>query len=68
MNKKVFVTTSKEIKENDLYLDELVHPNLIQYPLVMWGYADGKTKKVIQSHSGTTSPVSCSRKILLVVG
>jgi hypothetical protein len=68
MNKKLYITTAKTIKENDLYLDDLVHPSLIQYPLVMWGFADGDKRKVIQSHSGTTSPVSCSRRIWLVVG
>jgi hypothetical protein len=35
---------------------------------VMWGFADGDKQKIIQSHSGTTSPVSCSRRIWLVVG
>jgi hypothetical protein len=68
MNKKLYITTAKTIKENDLYLDDLVHPSLIQYPLVMWGFADGDKQKIIQSHSGTTSPVSCSRRIWLVVG
>jgi hypothetical protein len=67
MNKKLYITTSKPIKENDLYLDDLVHPILIQYPLVMRGFADDK-QKIIQSHSGTTSPVSCSRRIWLVIG
>ena len=68
MNKKLYITTAKPIKENDLYLDDLVHPNLIQYPLVMWGFADGDKQKIIKSHSGTTSPVSCSRRICLVIG
>ena len=70
MNKKLFITTSKTIKENDMYLDTLVHPKMIQYPLVMWGFCDGSiiSKKTIQSHSGTTSPVSTSRKIVLVIG
>ncbi len=68
MNRKLFITTSGKIKTNDLYLDRLVHPMLITYPLVMWGFADGKEQNIIQSHSGTTSPVKTSRKIILVIG
>ncbi len=49
-----------------MYLDSLVHPNLITYPLVMQGFCDAD-KKIIQSNSGTTSPVATSRKIILVI-
>lgn len=66
MGGKLFVTTKSKIKPNDLYLDRLVHPFLIVYPLVMQGYAN-KEKDVIQSYSGTTSPVKSSRKVWLVV-
>jgi hypothetical protein len=67
MNKKLFITTKQKIKPKDLYLDRLVHPSLITYPLVMWDYCN-KEKTVIQSHSGTTSPVVSSRRVWLVVG
>lgn len=66
MGGKLFITTKNKIKPNDLYLDRLVHPFLITYPLVMWDYAN-KEKDVIQSHSGTTSPVKSSRKVWLVI-
>lgn len=67
MNKKLYITTKQKIKPNDLYLDKLVHPFLIQYPLVMWDFAN-KEKTVIQSYSGTTSPVKSSMRIWIVVG
>ena len=67
MNKKLFITTNHKIKPNDLYLDRLVHPFLVKYPLVMWAYTSDDYK-VIQSHSGTTSPVITSRRVWLVVG
>jgi hypothetical protein len=67
MNKKLYITTNQKIKPSDLYLDRLVHPSLISYPLIMWDYSN-KEKTVIQSHSGTTSPVVSSRRVLLVVG
>ena len=67
MNKKLYITTKRQIKQNDLYLDFLVHPNLVKYPLVMRCFMDNK-KKIIQSYSGTTSPISCSRRILLIIG
>lgn len=67
MNKKLFVTTNGKIKTNDLYLDRLVHPKLINFPLVMMGYTDNKNI-IIQSYSGTTSPVKTSRKILIIIG
>lgn len=67
INKKLFITTNSKIKINDLYLDRLVHPQLINFPLVMMGYAD-KEKNIIQSYSGTTSPVKTSRKILIIIG
>ena len=66
MNRKLYVTTRQTIKEGDLYLDRLVHPVLVQYPLVMWGFCD-KEEKIIQSHMGTTSPVSSSRRIFLTI-
>jgi hypothetical protein len=67
IGKKILITTNKKIKENDLYIDSLVHPNLIKYPLVMYGYCN-KEKNIIQSHSGTTSPISTSRRIFLIIG
>jgi len=67
IDRKLIITTSKTIKEYDMYLDSLVHPILITYPLVMQGFCDDD-KKIIQSNSGTTSPVSTSRKIILVLG
>lgn len=67
INKKLFITTSSKIKINDLYLDSLVHPKLINFPLVMMGYADNENN-IIQSYSGTTSPVKTSRKILIIIG
>ena len=50
-----------------MYLDCLVHPNLITYPLVMQCFFDDE-KNIIQSNSGTTSPINTSRKIILVIG
>ena len=67
IGRKLIITTAKTIRENDMYLDSLVHPNLITYPLVMQGFCDADNK-IIQSNSGTTSPVSCSRRIWLFVG
>lgn len=67
IGRKLIVTTAKTIKEYDMYLDNLVHPNLITYPLVMQGFCDAD-KNIIQSNSGTTSPVATSRKIILVIG
>lgn len=67
MNKKLFITTSQVIKPNDLYLDILVHPFLIQYPLVMWDYCND-SKTIIQSYCGTTSPINTSRRIWLIIG
>ena len=67
IDKKLIITTTKTIRDDDMYLDSLVHPNLITYPLVMQGFCDAD-KKIIQSNSGTTSPVATSRKILLVIG
>jgi|TARA_R110000822_G_scaffold6851_14_gene28714 hypothetical protein len=67
IGRKLIITTSKTIKEYDMYLDDLVHPNLITYPLVMQGFCDSKNK-IIQSNSGTTSPVTTSRKIILILG
>lgn len=67
MGGKLFITTKSKIKPNDLYLDRLVHPFLITYPLVMWCYAN-KVEDIIQSYSGTTSPVKTSRKVWLVAG
>jgi hypothetical protein len=67
INKKLYITTSKAIKEDDLYLDDLVHPNLIKYPLVMCNFCD-EAKTIIQSQSGTTSPVKTSRRILFYIG
>jgi len=67
IGKKLIITTAKTIKKYDMYLDNLVHPNLITYPLVMQGFCDAD-KKIIQSNSGTTSPVATSRKIILVIG
>jgi len=66
INKVLYITTTKTIKENDLYLDSLVHPSLIIYPLIMQGFCD-KDKKIIQSNSGTTNPVATSRRILLMI-
>ena len=67
IDRKLIITTAKTIKKDDIYLDSLVHPNLITYPLVMQGFCDAN-KKIIQSNSGTTSPVATSRKIILVLG
>lgn len=67
IGRKLIITTSKIIKENDMYLDSLVHPDLITYPLVMQCFCDDDNK-IIQSNSGTTSPLSTCRKILLVIG
>ena len=67
IGRKLIITTAKTIKEYDMYLDDLVHPNLITYPLVKQGFFD-TDKKIIQSNSGTTSPVATSRKIILVIG
>ena len=67
IGRKLIITTAKTIRKNDMYLDSLVHPNLITHPLVMQGFCDAD-KKVIQSKSGTTSPVTTSRKIILTIG
>jgi len=67
IGRRLIITTAKIIRENDMYLDCLVHPNLITYPLVMQGFCDAD-KKIIQSNSGTTSPVATSRKIILIIG
>lgn len=67
INKKFYITTNQRIKSKDLYLDRLVHPSLIEYPLVMREYTDN-TNMTIISISGTTSPVSTSRKIVLIIG
>lgn len=67
IGRKLIITTVKPIRENDMYLDSLVHPDLITYPLVMQGFCD-TDKKIIQSKSGTTSPVATSRKIILTLG
>ena len=67
IGRKLIITTSKTIKEYDMYLDDLVHPNLITYPLIMQGFCDSQNK-IIQSNSGTTSPVTTSRKIILILG
>ena len=67
IGKKLIITTAKTIKEYDMYLDDLVHPNLITHPLVMQGFCDADNK-IIQSNSGTTSPIATSRKIILVIG
>jgi hypothetical protein len=66
IERKLIITTAKIIRENDMYLDSLVNPNFITYPLVMQGFCDAD-KKIIQSNSGTTSPVATSRKIILVI-
>jgi hypothetical protein len=67
IGRRLIITISKKIKVNDMYLDCLVHPNLITYPLVMQCFCDAD-KKIIQSNSGTTSPVATSRKIILIIG
>jgi len=67
IGRKLIITTAKTIRKNDMYLDSLVHPNLITYPLVMEGFCDAD-KNIIQSNSGTTSPVTTSRKIILTLG
>ncbi len=67
IGRRLIITISKKIKVNDMYLDCLVHPNLITYPLVMQGFCDAD-KKIIQSNSGTTSPINTSRKIILIIG
>ena len=66
IGRNIIITTKKTIKENDMYLDRLVHPDFITHPLVMQGFCDSD-KNIIQSHSGTTSPMETSRKILLVI-
>jgi hypothetical protein len=67
IGRRLIITISKKIKVNDMYLDSLVHPNLITYPLVMQCFFDDE-KNIIQSNSGTTSPINTSRKIILVIG
>ena len=67
IGRRLIITISKKIKVNDMYLDCLVHPNLITYPLVMQGFCDAD-KNIIQSNSGTTSPINTSRKIILIIG
>lgn len=67
VGKKLFVTNSKPIRKDDLYYDSLVHPKLITFPLVMWGFIDHKCDTIV-SQFGTTSPVKTSRRICLAIG
>ena len=66
-NVNIFITSDEEIKEGDWYLDSLVHPLLINTPLKHSGiehtYENGKI--IIQSVTGTTSPIATSSKIIL---
>jgi hypothetical protein len=60
----IYITSNEEIKEGNWYLDNLVHPNLISYPLQHSGVLY-TNKSIIQSTTGTTSPISTSSKIIL---
>ena len=65
--KNIYITSDEKIKNRDWYLDSLVHPLLINTPLKHSGiehtYENGKI--IIQSVTGTTSPIATSSKIIL---
>jgi len=67
IGKELFIISDEEIKKENWYLDSLVHPLLTNFPLkhsgIEYPYENGKT--IIQSTTGTTSPISTSSKIIL---
>lgn len=59
----LYITSDEEIREGDYYIDDLVHPRLVTHPLQHSGHV--YSSNIIQSNSGTTSPISTSKKIIL---
>ena len=62
LGEKIYLTMGKPHKR-DRYLDKLVHPDLIESPLIADNISDG----TIYSKSGTNSPISETEKIVFSI-